>query len=54
MEKKTTKGRHMVSVTPQTLDALEEIKTNLQTKMGIRLTYTQVIGILVSHYKETK
>lgn len=53
MEKKP-KNRHMVSVTPQTLDALEEIKTALQKKMGIRLTYTQVIGILVSHYKETK
>lgn len=48
------KKRHMVSVTPQTLDVLEEIKTALQKKMGIRLTYTQVIGILVSHYKETK
>ena len=43
----------MVSVTPQTLDALEAIKTNLQTKMGIRLTYTQVIGILISHFKES-
>jgi len=52
LEKKTTKQRHMVSVTAQTLDQLEEIKNNLQSKMGIRLTFTQVIGILINHYKD--
>ncbi len=54
MEKKQpTKPRHMVSVTAKTIDELEEIKNKLQSKMGIRLTYTQVIGILINHYKET-
>ena len=49
---KPSKSRHMVSVTAHTLDELEAIKNNLQRKMGIRLTFTQVIGILINVYKD--
>lgn len=48
------KGRHLVSVTPQTLDALDLCKKKVEEDMGVNLSYNQIIMYLVKQWKDNK
>lgn len=49
-----SKGRHLVSVTPQTLDALDLCKKKVEEDMGVNLSYNQIIMYLVKQWKDNK
>lgn len=49
-----SKGRHLVSVTPQTLDALDLCKKKVEEYMGVNLSYNQIIMYLVKQWKDNK
>jgi hypothetical protein len=49
-----SKGRHLVSVTPQTLDVLDLCKKEVEEDLGVNLSYNQIIMYLVKQWKDKK